>query len=122
MNKDITKEQFIKLLTDFKKTVKEMDDTCNGMRLSGEWVGNKWLERYYECLEKALGLDEEKVHNLDKSCYETDLDYFVWTLDFGDKFKLGCYMINGNDVDLSSIEAFYDFCAFPEKYYNMSED
>ena len=121
MNKDITKEQFIKLLTDFKKTIKEMDDACNSMRLSGEWIGNRWLERAYESLELALGLADED-HNDKSYGYETDLDYFVWTLDFGDKFKLGCYQIDGVDVDLSSIEAFYEFCAFPEKYYNISED
>ena len=37
------------------------------------------------------------------------IDYFIWELDFGKKYKSGCITDKGKDVDISDSGKLYDF-------------
>lgn len=40
--------------------------------------------------------------------YNNDIEYFIWELDFGKKYRPGCYTINGNPVTLKTAEDLWD--------------
>jgi hypothetical protein len=36
------------------------------------------------------------------------IDYFIYELEFGKKYKDGCYLVNKKPVDISTVEKLYD--------------
>ena len=98
---NISKEQFVILVNEYQKTRDEYNKILNV--LNGESVVlSNWIDRYQRAIEIAVGTyDPTRTE-------EDDLDYFIWDLDCGRKYYPGCYRIDGENIDISTPEKFYD--------------
>ena len=44
------------------------------------------------------------IFNIKPNEYGTDIEYFIWELDFGKKYTEGCYTINNENIPLATAE------------------
>lgn len=100
----ITKELFCEI---FNKMIEQydLDSKCNeafSVILPGDYISGydnaKLYKSLIRLLQKAFG-DGHK-----HSC----IDYFVYELEFGRKYKSGCYAINKKNIKLSTPEDLYN--------------
>lgn len=99
----ITKELFI-------ETIKSIE---NQQKIDYE-NSDKLSEVYYSFIEpydNSLLLNQLlKILNNnfnidnDKCGHETDIEYFIWELDFGKKYTDGCYTVYGENIQLATAE------------------
>ena len=102
----ITKEKFVKVIEHIKQHNELEGNLCSALEaMSPEnyccaFVYSKYETLAIDLLKEALGLDEE----IDW------IEYFIYELEFGTKFQLGCVVeADGKAVDLSTPEALYDY-------------
>lgn len=103
----ITKEEFIKYIDNIKKSLEMEDDL------------NEWIRKYSDggwCIFNPLWqiIEDEIKLMTDNICgkqdYEVDdIDYFIFELEFGTKWKPGTITENGKDIDWSTSEKLYDY-------------
>lgn len=102
----ITKEEFIQHINLLKETRQLEIQLCNVLKqMSDNGTCNLSLYGRYET--SILSLLKHEM-NIDP---ENDwIEYFIYELDFGAKFKLGCVIeADGEAIDLSTPEALYEY-------------
>ena len=109
----INKEQFIAAITALKvqdeHDSKFADDLGNlfPSAHTGNLLYNNTLVK--EALMKLLGI----IMNGEMDTIE----YFVYSLNYGETYKPGCFKDNDKNIDLSSIEKLYDYLKSNEQKY-----
>ena len=99
----LAKEQFVKYVNAFEKMSREENEILNVLDCNPEWKPSEWISQFYDFLSEMCELGEGTIE------YGTDLDYFIWELDFGRDWKPGMVTEDGRDIDLSSAEKLYDY-------------
>jgi hypothetical protein len=102
----ITKEIFIEILLNIQNQSNH-DDKCNEAfkiilpDTFGGYYNNSFLHSSLLYLLKIAFNDNHK---------DSWIDYFIYELDFGSKYKNGCVTNkDGSNIDLSTSEKLYDF-------------
>ena len=97
----ITKELFI-------ETIKSIE---NQQKIDYE-ISDKLTEVYHSYVEpydNSLLLNQllsilNYNFSVDKIADGTDIEYFIWELDFGKKYTDGCYTVYGENIPLATAE------------------
>ena len=92
-------EQFLKILNDLETEINRLQKLSElGLELE-----NKLIVTIFEMLNAHFSLKKNEYIG-------TDLEYFIFELDFGKKYKDGCFIdANGKNIDLSSAENLYKY-------------
>ena len=99
----ISKELFIETINSIENQLKL--DWENSDKLSE--VYHSYVEPYdnslllnqlLSILNYNFGIDKNKCE------HGTDIEYFIWELDFGKKYSEGCYSIHGESIPLATAE------------------
>ena len=103
---EISKERFVQMINGLK----ELDNECYKieqiMGITDVWYGSTVLYKYFHAIELAL-YGEDCEHQ--DYYHITDFSYFIYELEYGEKWKPGTITINGRDIDLSTTEKLYDW-------------
>jgi len=76
-------------------------EITGSLNIPPEWVCSEWIENYYNLLKELCELEENRY-------FGTDLDWFVYDIDFGR--AEGCHVYDGDRLwTISSPEILYDF-------------
>lgn len=107
----LTKEKFILAIEHIKQHNDLEGNLCSALEaMSPENYCSAFIYSKYEMLtidllKEALSLDESNDW----------IEYFIYDLEFGTKFKLGCVVeADGKAIDLSTAAALYDYL---QEYY-----
>lgn len=102
----ITKELFVETINAIKKQ-QEHDDKCHdafSIILPDDYVSGYDNHVLANQLTKLLKLSMNDNHE------DSWIEYFIWDLEFGDKYKEGCAMYKDDtNINLSDAENLYDF-------------
>lgn len=102
----ITKEEFIQcidLIKKYSEMSSKLSDILEEMSPGGRCDTFMYSE-YEDMTIKLL----KSIFNLPKD--NDEIEYFIYDLEYGKKYKPGCYTFkNGDEIDFSSAEKLYDF-------------
>ena len=101
----LTKEQFIHCIETYKKMREEETELFNALHLYDECIFDEWLNNYYDLLSEMCEFDIP----YNDIGWVSDLDYFVFELDFGRLYRDGCIEdADGNPIKMSTAEELWD--------------
>ena len=102
----ISKEKFVEIINRLKK-YNELQNDIN--ELFNESIDNKEMD-FMNAWSICIGHESVVVYLLEK-IFDTDMiSYFIYELDYGEKYKEGCVLDeNMNEIDLSTAEKMYDY-------------
>ena len=102
----ITKKFFVKTMNIIEKQMKH--DWEFSDKLSD--IYNCYVEPYdnYSMLGHLITILTETLEPHLNKCDDTMIEYFIYELDFGKKYKEGCYSVDNENVDISTTEKLYD--------------
>ena len=107
----LSKEKFIRAIDHIKEHDELESNLCSALEAMSPdsyccaFVYSKYETLTIDLIKEALGLDEEVDW----------IEYFIYDLEFGAKFKVGCVVeADGKAVDLSTPAALYDYL---QEYY-----
>jgi len=105
----ISKEKFIKILTSLKEAEEKDEEYSKAVSSAFDC----WALRYVPCdAYTSIIIDLlNEMFDLQKTDeYGSDIDYFIYELDYGKKWKRGMITDkNGVDVDFSDAGRLYDY-------------
>lgn len=99
----LTKEQFVKYLKLYETMYLEERRIANALGCSPHWPPAQWVDNFFDLFSEMCEL------GAGTPLYGTDLDYFIWDLDFGRNWEPGAVIENGKEVVLSSPEGLYEY-------------
>lgn len=95
-----TKEEFFTAMDTFKKMSEQEVEVAKVLGAC-EWCGVDWVSNYYELISDMCDINRDTNNAYDIS----DLDYYIWELEFGSKWKPGMITdADGNDIRLKTVE------------------
>lgn len=102
----ISKEKFVEIINRLK-SYNELQNKIND--LFKENIDNKEMD-FMNAGSICIGHESVVVYLLEKM-FDTDMiSYFIYELDYGEKYKAGCVLDeNMNEIDLSTAEKLYDY-------------
>ena len=102
----ISKEKFLEIINRLK-SYNELQNKIND--LFKENIDNKEMD-FMNAGSICVGHESVVVYLLEK-IFDTDMiSYFIYELDYGEKYKAGCVLDeNMNEIDLSTAEKMYDY-------------
>lgn len=101
-NINIDKTKFINIMNEFESFTKKIDDSSYKIR---KLTDNEW-DVFFPTEEFILCELLNKIFNCELS---DDLGYFVYELEFGEKWKEGVVTdVDGNDIPLKNSSDLYD--------------
>ena len=102
----ISKEKFVEIINRLKK-YNELQNDIN--ELFNESIDNKEMD-FMNAGSICIGHESVVVYLLERM-FDTDMiSYFIYELDYGEKYKKGCVLDeNMNEIDLSTAEKMYDY-------------
>ena len=102
----ISKEKFLEIINRLK-SYNELQNKIND--LFKENIDNKEMD-FMNAGSICIGHESVVVYLLEK-IFDTDMiSYFIYELDYGEKYKAGCVLDeNMNEIDLSTAEKMYDY-------------
>ena len=96
----ISKEEFVKIIN----RIKEFHD----------W--NDHLDDVFDCVIEIPDLTSPLIQTLntmfgleENEYYGTDIDYFIYELNFGKDYEPGCVTDDDVEIDFSTAETLYDY-------------
>lgn len=98
----LTKDEFIDGINTIKKMYSEEQQILAALDTSPEWKCGEWVDNYYNLFIQLCELPENDY-------YGTDVDYFIYELNFGKDWKPGMVKENGEDIKLTTPEELWDF-------------
>ena len=97
----ITKELFIETINAIQTQYEK--DWKNSDKLSE--VFNSFVEPYdNSLLTNQLLKILNKIFNIKENEYGSDIEYFMWELEFGKKYTEGCISKDGKNIPLATAE------------------
>lgn len=102
----ISKDKFVEIINRLKN-YNNLQDKIND--LFKENIDNKEMD-FMNAGSICIGHESVVVYLLEKM-FDTDtISYFIYELDYGEKYKAGCVLDeNMNEIDLSTPEKLYDY-------------
>lgn len=102
----ISKEKFVEIINRLKN-YNNLQDKIND--LFKENIDNKEMD-FVNAGSICIGHESVVVYLLE-NMFDTDMiSYFIYELDYGEKYKAGCVLDeNMNEIDLSTAEKMYDY-------------
>ena len=102
----ISKEKFVEIINRLKGYT-ELQNKIND--LFRDNIDNKEMD-FVNAGSICIGHESVVVYLLEK-IFDTDMiSYFIYELDYGEKYKAGCVLDeNMNEIDLSTAEKMYDY-------------
>lgn len=102
----ISKEKFVEIINRLKK-YNELQNDIN--ELFNESIDNKEMD-FMNAGSICIGHESVVVYLLERM-FDTDMiSYFIYELNYGEKYKAGCVLDeNMNEIDLSTAEKMYDY-------------
>ena len=102
----ISKEKFVEIINRLKN-YNELQNKIND--LFKENIDNKEMD-FMNARSICIGHESVVVYLLERM-FDTDMiSYFIYELDYGEKYKEGCVLDeNMNEIDLSTAEKMYDY-------------
>lgn len=102
----ISKEKFVEIinrLRDYKELQHAIDS------LFENYIDNKEMD-FMNAGSICIGHESVVVYLLEKM-FDTDMiSYFIYELEYGEKYKAGCVLdANMREIDLSTAEKLYDY-------------
>ena len=104
---EISRNEFRRQIQLIKQMYKQCTDIEVAMGIGGEWYGATMLDEYIDLLNLAMygeGNWYDSYFGVDSST----LDFFIYDLDFGRKWKPGLYGIEDKDEPLRDIDDLFD--------------
>lgn len=102
----LTKKQFVKYLTNYKKMLKDEEDIIDVLNTGPEWLPSTWVDNYYQFLSDMCEMHEDAV-------YGTTLDWYCYETNFGRNERL-------NYITYGTAEAEHKrIIDTPEKLYDL---
>ena len=101
----MTKERFVYLLEFIKKHHELENSLCQALESMspGNYVDafiySEYETELLKTIKEAMNVPEEN----------DDIEYFMYDLEFGELYKPGSVLENGEAVDFSSAEALYEY-------------
>lgn len=103
MKNILSKKQFVEILKTIQEDLEYSDRINNSLSDllddGGGFVKNESLNMLIKIL----------CYLFDDSGPESDIDYFIWELDFGKKYYDGCFGYKDKNIDISSSEKLFDY-------------
>lgn len=109
----ISKEEFVeyvKAYQEYEELLRKLEDVMNVCLIESKF--EDFADKVYNIIHSMFDFDMEDE---DIRCYGSDLDYFMWELDCGRNWESGMVETDGEDVDWSSPEKFYDYLVAVEE-------
>lgn len=102
----ISKEKFVEIINRLKN-YNELQNKIND--LFKDDIDNKEMD-FMNAGSICIGHESVVVYLLERM-FDTDMiSYFIYELDYGEKYKEGCVLDeNMNEIDLSTAEKMYDY-------------
>lgn len=102
----ISKDKFVEIINRLKN-YNNLQDKMND--LFKENIDNKEMD-FMNAGSICIGHENVVVYLLERM-FDTDMiSYFIYELDYGEKYKAGCVLDeNMNEIDLSTAEKLYDY-------------
>lgn len=102
----ISKDKFVEIINRLKN-YNNLQDKIND--LFKENIDNKEMD-FMNAGSICIGHESVVVYLLERM-FDTDMiSYFIYELDYGEKYKEGCVLDeNMNEIDLSTAEKMYDY-------------
>lgn len=102
----ISKDKFIEIINRLK-SYDELQNKIND--LFKENIDNKEMD-FMNAGSICIGHESVVVYLLERM-FDTDMiSYFIYELDYGERYKKGCVLDeNMNEIDLSTAEKMYDY-------------
>lgn len=102
----ISKEKFVEIINRLKN-YNELQNKIND--LFKDNIDNKEMD-FMNARSICIGHESVVVYLLERM-FDTDMiSYFIYELDYGEKYKEGCVLDeNMNEIDLSTAEKMYDY-------------
>jgi len=97
----LTEEEFINGVCTLEKMYKQEAQVIKALDIC-EWVPSNWISEYYALFSSLCELPEDPVAG-------SDLDYFIYELDFGRKWKPGMVRFDGKDIPLRTPKELWDY-------------
>lgn len=104
----LTKKQFVKCLTDYKKMMEDEANMMEALNVGPEWFPSAWIEKYYQLFSDMCEMHEDDT-------YGTTLDWYCYDCDFGKNDNLN-YIIEKNEDGGSKVTKIINT---PEKLYDL---
>lgn len=103
----INKQQFVNIINQLEQGYKNQDILNKAMKnlcedSYGFYPITKFTDIVIDLLNNMFELETDNVVG-------TDIDYFIYELNFGKDWKPGYVQENGEDIDLSSADKLYDY-------------
>lgn len=105
----LSKEEFVRIMNEIKKIMQADEELFDAFQKLSK---DNYVMTNRNSISLVLELLEHIMHD-DEDC--PDIEYFIYELDWGTKWESGAYAIDGNDVQLDTVENLYDFLV---KTYN----
>ena len=102
----ISKEKFVEIINRLKN-YNELQNDIN--ELFNESIDNKEMD-FINAGSICIGHESVVVYLLERM-FDTDMiSYFIYELNYGEKYKAGCVLdANMTEIDLSTAEKLYDY-------------
>ena len=93
-----TKDEFINAINTYQTMLEEEGKLLDLLNINPEWIPGGWISNYYDMILQMSDIDPTQ----DDPYYGNDIDYFVFELEFGKKWKPGVITVDGKDVPMKT--------------------
>lgn len=106
-----TKEEFVNAIDTLYEMNKKAEIFSNITTEGEPTLLDEFISHYYDLISVVSDIEEVPYDDFENGIFFDDLNYFVWDLDFGNKYVPGMVTIDGQEISLRSASDCYDLLA-----------
>lgn len=100
----LSKEEFVEVIAQIQH--------CKDFENSVYKVFDKYMcesPSFLSCEDALIDTLNKMFNQSDDCCYGSDIEYFIYEINFGKDYTPGCLTCNDEDIDISTPEKLYDW-------------
>lgn len=102
----ITKKEFVKIINNLREVNDFVEETNSRARKLHDSI----ISDFYNTTSLSISHENTVVELLENMFNDKDIiSWWLYECDYGRKFKIGYFKVEGNQIDLTTPEKLYDY-------------